>query len=287
MQRDPAGYAGGMSRYQYVASNPLAYNDPTGLLQRRQVEWWAKNNMPGWGGIDKASQAQVKAAIQAMKASLSKQFGDCGFSKGADWTDADDCALEQCRKNNAGNAAFKDFPGNTCTPMGCKEALNAVRDAIKKYKDQGGNRDDFSEALALALAFRESSWNSSASAYGNTAAKSTAVGMCAITRGAYGNYKDRLKGIGPSWDESILSDPTMNLAAAMLILQGDQVVRGKSLRDLLRYYHDGSLDKAAGVSYADAILKAADFLKDKDLSKMTEQECQQLKFELDGIVHPK
>jgi len=185
LQRDPAGYAGGMSRYQYVASNPLAYNDPTGLLQRRQVDWWARNNVPGWGGIDKANRDQVRDAVRKMKDGLRKQFDDCGFSEGDDWTDADDCALEQCRKNNADSPAFKDFPGNTCTPQGCKEALKAVADGVKKYKEQGANRDDFSEALVLAWAFKESSWNSSASPYGSTAGRSSAVGMCQITRSTY------------------------------------------------------------------------------------------------------
>jgi|GEM_PF-2253516 len=79
----------------------------------------------------------------------------------------------------------------------------------------------------------------------------------------------------------------MNLVASMLILQGDQRVAGKSLKDLLRYYHDGNLTGEQGAAYADAILKAAEFLNGKDFSKMTEEECHQLKGDLDRITHSK
>lgn len=48
-----------------------------------------------------------------------------------------------------------------------------------------------------------------------------------------------------------------------------------------------SAARAVEEDATDAILKAAEYLRDKDLSKMTEEECQQLKADLDHITHPR
>ncbi len=53
--RDPIGYADGMSLYEYVMSNSVAYRDPTGLACCDQCKWGAKKDIA-------ADDVQLKSA---------------------------------------------------------------------------------------------------------------------------------------------------------------------------------------------------------------------------------
>ncbi len=81
---------------------------------------------------------------------------------------------------------------------------------------------DVSDETLLAWIAQESSWRPEASAYGNTGARSTAVGLLQVLKSTYESpdmAAGRPSQLPKTWDEKALTDPVLNVAAGLHILQ--------------------------------------------------------------------
>ena len=309
LQRDPAGYQGGMSLYQYVGSDPVGYVDPFGLLQRRQVDYFGKTYVDRWPGIGPATRAQVQQAIRNAKSRLRQKYPKAGFTSGGRWTLQDDRAMQKvldaARKGK--NKDWAGFPGDTYRCLDCKEVAKTIKDALKEFSDLGGKLG-LDENLLLAWMMKESTWNEAASAYGSSAARSTATGLLQITKTTYNDYarrgllskaylkkygepiknaKGEIIGYRVSWNEDQLTQGATNAVTGQFILQGKP---GRSIADKLGNYY-GSRSAAKNRAYADSIMKGKGYLdkalKGKNLNQLSDNECQKLINALDKIVHPR
>jgi hypothetical protein len=308
LQRDPVGYRGGMSLYQYVGSDPAGYVDPFGLLQRRQVDYLGKAYVDGWPGIGPASRAQVQQAIRNAKDRLRQKYPKAGFTAGGRWTLQDDRAMQKVLNaaRKGGGKDWAGFPGDTYRCLDCKDVAKTIKDALKEFNDLGGKLG-LDENLLLAWMMKESTWNTAASAYGSSAARSTATGLLQITKTTYNDYASRglfsddylkkygdpikndegeITGYRVSWDEDQLTQGTANAVAGQFILQGKP---GRTVADKLGNYYGSSAAKNR--AYANSILAGKRYLdqalKGKSLDKLSDRECQALINALDRIVHPR
>ncbi len=83
LQRDPAGYVGGLSLHQYVGSGPASFTDPSGLMpepkdkENKPVEWlrWAGQQLV-------AAQERADAAWRAYDAALDAAYAAGGVVNG-------------------------------------------------------------------------------------------------------------------------------------------------------------------------------------------------------------
>ncbi len=272
LQRDPIGYKGGNNIYEFEGSNPLSNLDPSGLLQRRQVEWLVKSYLgqKGWN-IDTAPRLDVRDKVLALKQELIKNFPKGGFDKkDPRWNEDDDIALQDAvdKQRAEKKGPLAGFPGDTFKPMTAMEAHEAVQKAIQVYKAQGGTLA-VDETLLLAWAMKESSWNVAASAYGASASEasrdslvSTAVGAMQTTRDAYVLYAHPPK-LGPvfstrQWSEEMLSDPVASMVVALFMLQNGP---GKTIEEKLGGYR-GSHDKTANQAYSNRVMLGKSWIED-------------------------
>jgi RHS repeat-associated protein len=313
IQFDPIGNADSMNLYEYVVNNPANFVDPLGLLQRRQVDYLAYQWIEGWPGVDDAVRITVRDAIRIIKKKLKGMYPDADFDNSLNWkNNKDDVALQKIINESKKNPdtencrIWNNFPGSVKTPNNCKQIVAHIKGALYRFREFGGNLEGVNEALLASWAMRESSWDSSASAYASSAPyknnppkkdepkMSTAIGLLQVTQSTYNNYTDRRLfprnnelwnvNIGRVWDEKILSNPYSNMIAGLFVLQGKP---GNSLSQKLANYYGSS--SAANRNYADKILKGAErlteFLNGRNLYDLNPKECDYIKSELDKIVH--
>jgi hypothetical protein len=67
LEEDPIGYADGMNQYQFVADNPVASTDPTGLFA---IDWYKGS---GWTIAEKQ---RLQASLARVRANSDKRIGD-------------------------------------------------------------------------------------------------------------------------------------------------------------------------------------------------------------------
>ena len=237
---------------------------PPGSLQRRHVDYFGRSFVKGWPGIESASRAEVGEAIAAAKDPLRAACGGGGFSEGECWTIDDELALQRFldAMREKADSPWERFPGDVHRPLDAHALWRAAKEARRLFLDDGGKLR-FHDNLLLAWAMKESAWNACASAYGSTRGKSTAVGLLMITRTTYDRFaqkgllgKKLVARCDTRWDERLLSDPVLNMTAALFILQNGP---GGTLKEKLGYYYNPG-NPAAGKRYAEKVLAGKAFL---------------------------
>lgn len=260
-----------------------------GSLQRRQVDYFGAQLLAGWAGIEGVSRTDVARVVAAAKKHLLSVSPQGGFSANETWTRADELALQRMLDagRQLGDSFCAQFPGDVHSPLGASEAWTAVKEARRRFKQEGGTLQ-LEGNMLLAWAMKESSWNACGSPYAATRGKSTAVGLLMITRTTYDEFarKGLLgKDLAARWDEAALSDPVTNLTAAQFILQNGP---GKTLREKLACYYDPG-DPAAGRRYADKVLAGKAYLdralRKQEMTKMSARARRRLMATLDNVAH--
>jgi len=273
-------------------ASPSESPRPPGSLQRRQVDYFGHRFVKGWPGIESASRAEVGVAVAAAKERLRAASREGTFSDGERWTIRDELALQRFldAEREKADSPWRRFPGDVRRPLDARAAWRAAKEARRLFREDGGKlRCD--ENLLLAWAMKESAWNPCASAYAGTRGKSTAVGFLMITRTTYNRFarngllgKKLVARCGARWDEHRLSDPVLNMTAALFILQNGP---GKTLEEKLSRYHNPG-NPAAGRRYAEKVLAGRAFLdravRGKDIANMSPDLRRKLALAVDRAV---
>jgi hypothetical protein len=258
--------------------------DPSGLLDRSQVEWLVQNYL-GESDFDigAASQREVADRIRQIKDKLRKQFPDNRWGNGADWTFADDAAFQRLLNNPAlrkpGGLNAPGFPGNTYDPCkDCSQIADWIDEARKLFNYPG-----IDDATVVSWIMTESKWDLNASAYGWSAGKSSAQGLGQVTMSTYNALQASMpKPLNQGWNTATSMAEDYSLATSLYVLANKP---GSSVYDKLAAYKGPGGDK-----YVERIKAGADLVRKalggKSLKQLDAAACQKLLSELDRTVHP-
>lgn len=274
LSRDPIAEAGGVNVYGFLQNNPIQSVDQWGLLNREQLDWLAHQWDPSWPGVDAASRQDIQSAMPTIRQNL--QTLSSGSFTGSEWSQSysDDKALQKLLDSGM----LAGFPGKAYDKCwDCKK--------IKTWMDQARqvhNSPKVTDALFLAWVMKESSWVSTASAYGWSSGKSTATGLTQITRSTWqlpGMQQGLPKTLQSGW-EKVTTDPALSLAAGMWALDRHP---GKTIYDQLAAYKGtGGVQYAQKVRSGEQLVRSS--LAGKSLDQLSPSECQELMTKLDNLV---
>lgn len=162
------------------------------------------------------------------------------------------------------------FPGKAYDKCwDCKKIKKYIDNARKIYNNQ-----NLSDEFILSWVMKESSWVTTASAYGWSKGKSSATGLTMITRSTWnlpGVQSNIPTGLSKSW-EQITTDPTTSIAAGVYVLDKH---RGRTIDQKLADYKG-----KGGAAYVQKIRKGEKILqkllKGQSIDKLSPTKCEKL-----------